>query len=308
MFGRKIRVGEERFAVRIDGRPGADERDIDMFGETNTDWNLRTVALMARGGLVRLLGSPFPRPSEEGDWVEIEIIEDHHLEKAVWQKLVEPVRRAAWLASVRNLDLMREFLDDTRCPASILEELYGKDRVGRTCSRCSICRSHPDRRLPTRPVGEPRAPWSEPLDPLVADLFDKDLRLLVTYDPDTLPRSASRRLGETFFRLQQARLAKLIQLGPQPFDMTRVLKFAERSVFFVSALNSLGVSRLPKGPELVMVGAGQTLEPQNLSPRHDNPRIFIASQDQLAPDSHRLRDVFGGRVLTLEEFNARVAQ
>lgn len=308
MFGRKIRVGEERFAVRIDGRPGADERDIDMFGETNTDWNLRTVALMARGGLVRLLGSPFPRPAEEGDWLEIEIIDDHHLDKAVWQKLIEPVRRAGWLASVRNLDLMREFLRDARCPASILEELYGKDRVGRTCSRCSICRSHPGRRLATRPIGEPRAPWIEPLDPLVADLFDKDLRLLVTYDPSSLARTASRRLGETLLRLQQARLAKLILLGPQPFDMTKVLKFAERSAFFVSSLNSLAVSRLPKGPELVLVGAGQTLEPQNLSPRQDNPRIFVASLEQPAPDGRRLRDVFGGRVLTLVEFNARVAQ
>lgn len=308
MFGRKVSLAGGRFAVRIDGRPGADARDIDMFGETNTDWNLRTVALMARAGLVRLLGSPFPRLEEEGDWLEVEIIEDHHLDKAVWEKLVEPVRRTGWLASVRNLDLMREFLDDARCPAAILEELYGKDGVGRTCSRCSICRSHRDRRLTTRPVGEPRAPWIEPLDPLVADLFDKDLRLLVTYDPNALPRTASRRLGETFFRLQQARLAKLIQLGPQPFDMTKVLKFAERSAFFVSEINSLAVSRLPKGPELVMVGAGQTLEPQNLSPRQDNPRIFIAALEQLGPDGRRLRDVFGGRVLTLDEFSARVAQ
>ncbi|RWF55855.1 MAG: DEAD/DEAH box helicase [Mesorhizobium sp.] len=308
LFARKIRFGEGRFAVRIDGRPGAGERDIDMFGETNTDWNLRTVALMARAGLVRLLGSPYPRIAEEGDWLEVEIIDDHHLDKAVWLKRVEPVRRIGWLASIRNLDLMRKFLSDAHCPASILEELYGKDKVGRTCSRCSICRSDPDRRLATRPVGEPRAPWIKPLDPLLADLFDKDLRLLVTYDPNTLPRTASRRLGETFLRLQQARLAKLIQMGAQPFDMTRVLKFAEKSAFFVSDLNSLALSRLPKGPELVLVGAGQTLETQNLNPRQDNPRIFIASQEQLAPDGRRLRDVFGGRVLTLDEFNARVAQ
>ncbi|WP_287236173.1 protein DpdF [Mesorhizobium sp.] len=308
LFARKIRFGEGRFAVRIDGRPGAGERDIDMFGETNTDWNLRTVALMARAGLVRLLGCPYPRIAEEGDWLEVEIIDDHHLDKAVWLKRVEPVRRIGWLASIRNLDLMRKFLSDAHCPASILEELYGKDKVGRTCSRCSICRSDPDRRLATRPVGEPRAPWIKPLDPLLADLFDKDLRLLVTYDPNTLPRTASRRLGETFLRLQQARLAKLIQMGAQPFDMTRVLKFAEKSAFFVSDLNSLALSRLPKGPELVLVGAGQTLETQNLNPRQDNPRIFIASQEQLAPDGRRLRDVFGGRVLTLDEFNARVAQ
>ncbi len=58
MFARKISVGNGRFAVRIDGRPGTDERDIDMFGDANTDWNLRTVALMARAGILRLLGTP----------------------------------------------------------------------------------------------------------------------------------------------------------------------------------------------------------------------------------------------------------
>lgn len=308
MFARKVRTSGARFAVRIDGRPGTDERDIDMAGEKNTTWNLRTLALMARAGLVRLLGSPFPRIDQEGDWLEVEIADDHHLDKSLWLKRVEPLRRLGWLASIRNLELMREYLSDSRCPALVFEELYGGDRVGRACSRCSICRLHPDSRLTTMPVGEPRAPWIVPLDPLVADLLDKNLRLLVTYDPDTLPRTASRRLGETLFRLQQARLAKLIQMGVQPFDMPKVLKFAEKSAFFVTEVKSLALSRLPKGPELVLVGAGQTLEPQNLTPRPDNPRIFIAPLEQPAPDGRRLRDVFGGRVLTLDEFNARVAQ
>jgi len=308
MFARKKRFGNGRFAVRIDGRPGNDERDIDMFGDANTDWNLRTVALMARSGILRLLGTPYPRIQEDGDWLEIEIIDDHHLDMAVWQDRVEPVRREGWLAAKRNLDLMREYLRDARCPGTILEDLYGAHRVGRTCSRCSICRSDETRRLKSVAVGEPRGPWTAPLDPMVADLLDRDLRLLVSYDPADLARNASRRLGETLQRLQQAGLAKLITLGVQPFDMARVLKFAEKSAFFVSDLTSLALSRLPRGPELVMIGDRQILEPQNLTPRSDNPRIFLAPVDQLAPDGRRLKDVFGGRTLTFDEFNARVAQ
>jgi hypothetical protein len=57
-----------------------------------------------------------------------------------------------------------------------------------------------------------------------------------------------------------------------------------------------------------MVGDQQMLEPQNLVVRPDNPRIFLAPIAQPAPDGRRLKDVFGGRVLTLDEFNARVAQ
>ncbi|WP_082655947.1 protein DpdF [Aureimonas sp. D3] len=308
MFARKTSLANGRFAVRIDGRPGTDERDIDMFGDANTDWNLRTVALMARAGILRLLGTPYPRIEQEGDWLEIEIIDDHHLDLAQWQSRVEPVRRVGWLAAKRNLDLMREHLRDDRCPAAILEDLYGANRVGRTCSRCNRCRSDEASRLNSVAVGEPRGPWTVPLDPLVANLLGHDLRLLVSYDPHDLARNASRRLGDTLQRLAQARLAKLITLGPQPFDMGRVLKFAEKLAFFVSDLSSLALSRLPRGPELVMVGDRQTIEPQNLAPRPDNPRIFLAPIDQPAPDGRRLKDVFGGRTLTLDEFNARVAQ
>jgi superfamily II DNA/RNA helicase len=308
MFERKVATGDDHFAVRIDGRPGADERDIDMFGETNTDWNLRVLALMARARLVRLLGAPFPRLEQEGDWLKIEMLDDHHLDIATWRQRVAPVRREGRIASRRNLALMRAFLADARCPAEILEELYGADRLGRACSRCNLCRADPTRRHKTTPIGEPRAPWVEPLDPALARLFDRNMRLLVTYDPAKLPRAASRRLSDTLHRLQQLNLAKLLVLGAPPFDLPRVLQFAERLPFFVTEVASLALSRLPKGPELVLVGPDQRLEDQNLTTRPETPRIFVAPQDQKAPDGRRLRDVFGGRTLTLDEFHARVAQ
>ena len=307
MFARKTVLPPGRFVVRIDGRPGNDERDIDMFGDANTDWNLRTVALMARAGLVRLLGTPYPRIHDEGDWLEVEVIDDGHLDIETWRTRVEPVRKDGWLAAKRNLDLMRDYLRDDRCPATILEDLYGAHRIGRVCSRCRQCRLDGSSRLPAVRVGEPRAPWIEPLDPRLASLFDWDLRLLVTYDPNALARAASRRLGETLHRLQQAGLAKLIIMGKQPFDRDRYLKFAASTAYFVSELTSLALSRLPKGPEIVMVGERQRLEPQNLAPRADNPRIFLTSISQLSPDGRRLKDVFGGRTLTLDEFTARVA-
>ncbi|MCA2411253.1 protein DpdF [Rhizobium leguminosarum] len=308
MFARKIALGNGRFAVRADGRPGADERDIDMFGETNTDWNLRTVALMARAGLIKLLGTPYPYLEKEGDWLEIEILDDHHLERPGWMERVEKVRLGDWIASRRNLDLMRDYLKDIRCPAEVLEELYGAKRLARGCSRCKICRADPTRKHVTMPIGEPLSPWVLRLHPTIARLLDNNFKLLVTYEQNLSPRTASRRLGESLHRLQQADLSKLLLLGPQPFDMDKVLKFAADVPFFVSAVTSLGLSRLPRGPELVMVGSGQDLEEQNLVARSESPRIFLTSVDQKAPDGRRLRDVFGGRVLTLDEFNERLSR
>lgn len=308
LFAQKLARSDGRFAVRIDGRPGANERDIDMFGETNTDWNLRTIALMARAGLIRLFGMPYPRIQQEGEWLEIEIINDHHLDEAVWQQRVETVRQDGWSAATRNLELMYEFLRDAKCPAEVLETLYGADSIGRACSRCSRCRSDSSRQHAAAPVGEPRPPWILPLDPIIEHLLDRDLRLLVTYDRENLPRPSSRRLGESFQRLQQSRLSKLLILGEQPFDMSQVLKFAARLPFFVSVVPSPAWSRLPLGPELVMVGHGQKLEEQNLASRSETPRIFITPNDQMAPDGRLLRDVFGGRTLTLDEFHSRVRQ
>jgi len=139
-------------------------------------------------------------------------------------------------------------------------------------------------------------------------LFDRNLRLLVTYNPAGLPRAASRRLAETLGRLQQLSLAKLIVLGAPPFDLPRLKQFAEKRPFFVTEVASLARSRLPRGPELVLIGPDQRLEAQNLAPRPESPRIFVTPEDQPAPDGRRLRDVFGGRALTLEEFHARVGQ
>jgi superfamily II DNA/RNA helicase len=308
MFLGKLARPNGRIVVRIDGRPGTAERDIDMHGERNTDWNLRTLTLMARAGLVRLLGSPYPRVQQVGDWLELEIIDDGHLHKAVWQQRVELVRREVWEANERNLELMRKFLGDSGCPAQIFEELYGADRVGLTCSRCRICRVEGAVPCLTTHVGEPRAPWSLPLHPAVERLLDSDGRLLVSYDPNCLTIRSSRRLSESLQLLQQAQLIKLLLLGSQPFDMDRVLKFADRVPFFVSRVPSLAYSRLPRGPEIVMIGPGQRLEEQNLAVRPEVPRIFVASLEQAAPDGRRLRDVFGGRTLTLDEFHARVAQ
>lgn len=308
MFARKTRASDGQFAIRIDGRPGSDEHDIDMFGETNTDWNLRTLALMARAGLVRLLGTPHPRVQNEGDWLKIEILDDHHLDKKTWDLRVEPVRREGWSASKRNLDLMREFLHDRRCPAEILDELYGTDRLARACSRCSSCRANPARRHPRMPIGEPRAPWAKSLHPTISRLLDGNLRLLVTYDRSSLSRAMSRRLGEILQRLQRSDLVKLLLLGDQPFDMPKVLKFAEKVPFFLSDVSSLALSRLPRGPEMLMVGPGQRLEEQNLVARPEDPRILLTTEDQVAPNGRRLRDVFGGRTLTFDEFHSRVAQ
>jgi ATP-dependent DNA helicase RecQ len=307
LFAGKRSTGSQRFAVRVDGSPGTNVDDIDMTGDWNADWNLRTLALMARAGLVRLLGAPRSLLSEPGDWLEIELLDDEHLDRKIWEQRVEPVRAKGQAAGFRNLELMFRFLSNQDCPADLLEQLYGRERVARTCASCSHCRSRQEARGPTTATGEPRAPWSLPLPPLLARLFDADNRLLVTYR-DVSTRAESRRLGDTLERLCRMGLAKLILLGEAQFDGERVLRFARTTPFFVSAIPSLTNSRLPNGPEMVFVGHGQLLGEATYSIRKGRARIFVVPEGQRSATGHLLRDVFGGRTLTLEDFHARVSE
>lgn len=304
--GKRMLVGD-RIAVRVDGSPGNNDVDIDMQGDQNTDWNLRLLALMARAGILRLHGAPHPAVTDPGDWFALEILDDAHLQKENWQDRVEPVRHESYSASARNLELMREFLKDKHCPANIFESLYGLGRVAKVCSRCSVCRVDPSARQRAMPTGEPRGPWELPLRPLFGRLLGSDGRLLVTYRRDKIGLVESRRLGDTITRLQRAGLAKLILLGESPFSMKRVLQAAETTPIFVSRLPSLAHSRLSRGPELVIVGLDQELGKGSMDPSAGRARILIVPEDQATPEDRRMRDVFGGRVLTLEEFNERVA-
>lgn len=307
LFAGKRAMGSNRFAVRVDGSPGITEDDIDMTGDWNADWNLRTLALMARAGLVRLLGTPLSLASQPGDWLEIELLDDEHLRRETWKMKVEPVRAQGQAAGLRNFQLMRRFIADKDCPAEILEDLYGHDQVARTCSSCSRCRPHPAARRPNLTTGEPRSPWRLPLPPLLARLLDADGRLLVTYG-DVSGKAASRRLAETLERLCRKGLAKLILLGEAPFDLDRVLRFAQTSPLFFCQLPSLVHSRLPAGPEMVLVGNDQALGEATYSALSGRTRLFLVPERLRAPSGHLLREVFGGRVLTLDEFHARVAE
>jgi len=308
MFRSKLELEPGRYAVRIDARPGTTEEDIDMFGDRNTDWNLRTLALLARAGVLRLLGSPHPKPEPPGDWLEIELLSDEHLSRSFWNEQVEPLRKEVWRSNERNLDLMRAYLKDDKCPAEIFEDLYGADRVSRACSRCSLCRADPKVRKSRQRPHEPRAPWLPALDPLVERLLGYDGRLLVTYEHDALPRSSSRRLATSLQRLSEAGVSKLLMLGEPPFDMDRVLEFAKHAPFFVSRVSALAYSRLPNGPELIMAGENSRLEPANLAPQAKSPRIFILPSNFPAPDGRPLKVLFGGRTIDLDEFHARVTQ
>ena len=308
MFNGKRKRSPGRIAVRVDGRPGSGASDIDMSGKRNTDWNLRLLTVMARAGMVRLLGKPDPLIEEAGDWLELELLDDDHLETRCWDEKIEPIRREIRSAGRRNLTLMSRFLEDERCPSEVFQDLYGPDRVAHRCSRCQKCRADQRRQKKSGNIREPRSPWTLPRTQLTVNLLGESNSLLVGYENDALRRRLLRRLSSAIERLQRDGLAKALIFGIPPPEFDRLLAFAETRPLFVAEVPSLAQSRLPEGPELVIVGEGRSLTPQNLRATPESPRLFLAPKYHETEDRRLLREVFEGRRLNLDEFIARVSQ
>ena len=87
------------YRVRVDVSPGPGPEDKDMVGQRNEDWNLRTLILLTRAGLIELTGFPNYDPDKVGKWINLKIIDQNHLDKDTWEKKVSLVRQkiSVWL-------------------------------------------------------------------------------------------------------------------------------------------------------------------------------------------------------------------
>jgi hypothetical protein len=122
-------------------------------GEFNVDWNMRTLILMARAGLISLdVGAAVQADDAEADeassllaaLASIRVrIQDHgHLLPEVWEKRVSASRNSTLKAAARNLALMRGLLNEGREVGATLAELYQVNSwpwyvsVTRVCGGC----------------------------------------------------------------------------------------------------------------------------------------------------------------------------
>jgi len=154
----------------------------------NVDWNMRTLLLMCRAGLIELeiesaqegagqleeFSTRSPLAAMATVWVHIR---DHgHLREDVWESRVGPARGRTHRGAVRNLRLMKAMIEDGREVSETLAELYRIENsfwpvdVTRACGGCPVDRSvdslfrqyHAPRAIPIARAIEPNySAWSE---------------------------------------------------------------------------------------------------------------------------------------------------
>jgi hypothetical protein len=170
MYARKKSLGGGRVRVPLDAIP---DYGFGRFENTraNTAWNLRTLALLARAGVIELDAEPPPKrhaPERDSEVLDearflrefeshrkekvVRILDDEHLDLQAWRGRIEQVREKSSLSAERGLALMFEAVSPRRCLAELFSEAYdvperqerrprGGAFVSRSCGGCPACRA-----------------------------------------------------------------------------------------------------------------------------------------------------------------------
>jgi ATP-dependent DNA helicase RecQ len=190
MYDKHEIFSEGRIRVPVDCVP---EYGYGEFNESkrNNAWNVHTLALLARSGVIDLDAQPPPRSEEfvgeDGKVDEekfqaeferhknqrvIRLLDDSHLDFGkTWSEQVERFRVAGACATRRGLDLMTEALYGKVCLAEVFAKAYEIPPrsgaplrpgaiVSRGCGGCAACRREGRDPL-TGLMPTPRPAWSE---------------------------------------------------------------------------------------------------------------------------------------------------
>ena len=297
-------LGGMRFRMRLDVAPGGDIDDIDLTGRRSVNWNVRILNLLARAGILRLIGGDIPEEAE-GVQEVVEILDEGHLEPAVWEVRVEPVRAAIYSSRHSSLQLMHRHIQGDTCPSDLVRELYGGPKVDRACSRCALCRASPTCQHPTDLRREPCSPWSPPtLTPMLQRILDDEGRLVVTYEPEASGPREQRWAAMAMDGLWRGGIRSLTVLGRVPPLFMRTLDELGKLPVFVEKIDKIGLSRLPDGPRAVLVGDGVFRRPAATS---GQPRVVLVPVGYPDPEQpmEPLLERWNVPVMTLAELRRR---
>ncbi len=308
MFHKSELLSGDRLRVPVDAVPSFSEGDIDMRNSFNVEWNLRTLTLMARAGLLRLDGEAPPQlksttvadrfdtePTDEQIqqlYREFEayenrrvvvILDNHHLSEDTWTAKVSPARLASRQFSQRSLNLLRTILSGTKCITESLQETYSirsnsgpGAAVSAACGGCSFCR-----KSKLQPWCDPEyVPWpvwhnNSGVGEALRTILAPNEALAIFYE-EQRSREWKRHRDAIIRWLSTQGIRNVV--APSPLlEEWRGLDWKDRTVFF-TPIEDLILARLPWLPTLVFHPSDQPV-PRHLY--HRSP--FPNAADGISP-------------------------
>lgn len=324
MFERKETIPNQGVRVPVNAPPSMQKGDIDMDSKQNRAWNIRTLTLMSRAGLITMDSERPPQRTDfesdetyfqalksHRDFRLIDIRNEYHLEAETWESQVEPIRQQRQNWSYRNIQLMQEALRAKRCISEIFSEAYTIPsretpeprtmvRVSPACGGCPVCIKREFEPFSgIMPV--PRPVWREPhffVGEELQRLLAGEKLLLIFYE-SLEQRSWERRRNKLFKWLIAQGIRNVVT--PHELNSTfinEVNRIPDAFIFFFESYEPIK-NLMPHIPTLIFQPNGKYLPDTYLlkANNFNAPRIILLPTDTPDPDGdHRqLIDVFPGR-------------
>jgi superfamily II DNA/RNA helicase len=318
MFEFAAPLGGGRYRLPVDVSPGVDAERLDMQGEHNEAWNVRTLTLMARAKMLELDAESGAANADlianPGGTRVVRILDEEHRSRACWEQRIQPLRYRSYATGGESVARLLDVLFGRRCAAEVFAEAYtlrgrGPASPGATvapcCSGCPFCRARGRPALRSGlPVPAPRAAVPRITDRELARLFTTG-DVLAIFD-DAWERSGTERLYRWLLSLGVRAVVLPPELPPArrvPFD--RVARASGQAVF----VSDQFVRRhAPRVPTLIVHAPRADVPPHHLRDggAEPFPRILFLPLDAADPENpdRRLWDVISCRKYLLGEFLA----
>ncbi len=331
MFNRQ-ETADGKFRVPINAPPSFQQGDIDMDSQQNRAWNIRTLTLMSRAGLIEIDWEAPPIKtkfdSEEAYLKAFELHRNHrmvhirdgyHSSKDTWETQVEPIRLQRQDLSYQNLQLMKEahWTKSQRCLSEIFAEAYTISAseelshrkpiiVARACGGCAFCRKRGVKPFPGI-MPAPMPVWQDPEFSVGAELqrlLAREKLLLIFYESVEAKKWERQRN-----KLLRWLIAQGIRNVVTPQELHSIFtkeanRVTDAFIFFFENEKYQPI-KMPRLPTLIVH-----------SQRFSLPQIYLKNSTSQAPriillpvstpdpsrDDRRLIDIFPGRSFRFEPF------
>jgi RecQ family ATP-dependent DNA helicase len=335
MFAKKEALRNGRYRVPIDNPPSLLEKDIDMQSDQNRAWNIRTLTLMNQANLIEIDSAEPPQKKNfESETEEayqaawdlyrnsriIRIRNQLHDKKLTWETEVEPVRQKRQSWSYKNLQLMKEALNATRCISEIFAEAYSIPSrqtpetrnpviVSRACGGCPVCRENGVTPFPGN-IPNSRPVWQKPnfiLGQEMQRVVAGESILLIFYD--SLEQLNKFQRGKKLFRWLIEQGMRNIVISPDYYYFLQETSRIHNSFIFI--FDSYESVLMPRIPTLIFHLPGIPLPLKYLSNYSTSTTTRIILLPINTPDPNRedrrLINVFSGRYFKFDVFCTEIS-
>lgn len=329
MFLNKKILPDGRFRVPVNLPPSLQPGDIDMNSQQNQAWNIRTLTLISRSGLIEIDADEPPRRinfKSETAYNEawklhresrfIRIRDESHLNLQTWEQKVEPIRQQRQNWSYKNLQLMREVLRPKRCISEIFAEAYTiparaapeprkQVRISPACGGCPVCRKNREPEF-SGIMPAPLPVWQKPnfvVGETLKSLLGGDKLMLVFYE-SLEAQSWKLKSSQVFNWLIEQGINNLVVADEfQSILIAETNRIADICIFLFHKYEPM---LMPRIPTLIFHPPGKEI-PHNylsLNRTSEAPLIIMLPVDTPDPSrpDRKLIDIFSGRYFMFNHF------